>query len=515
MSDLVKTLAFATTAVVLLGAALVGTRDRARVGQAFNDQGERFFPNFNDPLTCTDLEVVDFDGSTATARRFHVKFQDGKWVIPSHYNYPADAKDRLAKTAAAVIDLTKDTTRPDLADDQEAMGVVDPLDTKTTTLTGRGRRITLRDASETILADLIIGNEVKGTERKEGGTKQFYVREPTRKRIYGVNIKAELSTRFTDWIETNLLKVDAGKIRKIVFDNYKTQEDRDANGPFLRLVRGEKLEIERKDSTSPWTMASLPAGQELNEERLRALTDALADLKIVGIRPKPPGLKDPNQKGLKLTAIIQASLLNKGFYLTREGLYSDQGDVIISTEDGVVYTLRYGGAVFGEGEELTAGTPDDAEKKDEPKKKKSTAATQESRYLLLTVAFDPTIIPRPESMVAKPFMPPAGPVAIPDRPFAPDPKDPRTIADEKSAAEKAEREKADYEKKLADGQKLVKDLADRFGPWYYVTPGESFRSINLDRAILTQPKKPPGAATPGAGGGFPGLGGAGIPGMPR
>ncbi len=96
-------------------------------------------------------------------------------------------------------------------------------------------------------------------------------------------------------------------------------------------------------------MAGLPAGQELVEDRLRTLTDALGDLKIVGVRPKPPGLKDPDQKGLKLTPVVMLSLQSKGFFLTRDGLYSDQGDVIVSTDEGVVYTLRYGGPVFGYG----------------------------------------------------------------------------------------------------------------------------------------------------------------------
>ncbi len=50
------------------------------------------------------------------------------------------------------------------------------------------------------------------------------MRVPGQKRIYGVNVKADLSTRFADWIETNLLKVEASKIRRIVFDNYKLQE---------------------------------------------------------------------------------------------------------------------------------------------------------------------------------------------------------------------------------------------------------------------------------------------------
>ena len=39
--------------------------------------------------------------------------------------------------------------------------------------------------------------------------------------------------------------------------------------------------------------------------------------------------------------------------------------------------------------------------------------------------------------------------------FAPDPKDPKFIADQKAAEDKKTREKADYEKKIADGKKKV------------------------------------------------------------
>src|SRR3954454_1599780 len=151
MTELVKTWTFVAVALVMTGAAVVSTRDRSTRNEIFNDQGQPFFPEFKDPLACTDLEVVDFDSATATASRFRVMFKDNKWVIPSHYDYPADAKDRLSKTAAAVMDLTKDTIRSDRVQDEEDLGVIDPLDTKTTTLKGRGKRITLRDASEKVL----------------------------------------------------------------------------------------------------------------------------------------------------------------------------------------------------------------------------------------------------------------------------------------------------------------------------------------------------------------------------
>ncbi|MGP0062575.1 MAG: DUF4340 domain-containing protein, partial [Isosphaeraceae bacterium] len=504
------TLTFVAVALLLTGAAFYETRDRSQKGDRFNDQGQPFFADFKDPLACTDLEVVSFDPSTATATRFQVKYKDKKWVIPSHNDYPADAKDRLAKTAAAVMDLTKDTIRSDDAKEQEAMGVIDPLDAKTATLQGRGKRVTLRDSTEKVLADFIIGREIKGADRKEG-TSLHYVRVPDQKRTYGVNVKADLSTRFADWIETNLLKLDTGKIRRIVFDNYKLQEDRDERGSFLKVVQGNKVAVDRKDSTGPWTMEGLSADKEVNEEQLRTLTDAVGDLKIVGVRPKPPGLKDPNDPNLKLTLPIVASLQSKGFFVTKKGLYSDQGDVIVTTDDGVVYTLRYGGPLFASGDELTAGVPDDAEKKVDAKKAdaKKSEGTQESRYLIVTVSFDPTIVPKPEKDADK--AKPANPFVIPDDPFAPDPNDPKYIADQKAAEEKEKRDQADYEKKLADGQKRVKELTDRFGPWYYATPVESFNKINLDTSILTKPKGaaglPSGMPPLAPGGGFPGMGG--------
>jgi hypothetical protein len=521
MNDLIKTTVFVGVGVALAGIAFFTTRDRGPASAAdFDDQGQAFFAEFKDALQCTDLEVVDFDPSTATASRFRVMFKDNRWVIPSHYNYPADAKERLSQTAAAIMDLSKDTIRSNSTDEQEAMGVIDPLDAKVLAIKGRGKRVTLRDASEKVLADVVIGNEIKGSERKDGQA-QRYVRVPDQKRIYGVNIKAEPSTKFADWIETNLLKVEAGKIRRIYFDNYKLQEEPTGRG--LQLVRGDQLLITRKDSAGPWTMDGLSEHEQLNDGNLRTLSDAVADLKIVGIRPRPAGLENLDKGDIKISPLVMASLQNKGFYLTKQGLYSDQGDVSIGTEEGVVYTLRYGGPVFAEGDELVMGAPDDAEqkkdagaakgktKKDEEKKPKG---AQENRFLMVTVAFDPKLIEKPESMEPKPVVKPTGPVKLPDDVFAPDSKDPKFIADQKAAEEKKVREKADYEKKLADGQKKVDDFVKRFGPWYYVTPGDSFRSINLTRAALVEPKKPPGAeGAEGGPGGFPGGLPKGFPGL--
>ena len=89
-----------------------------------------------------------------------------------------------------------------------------------------------------------------------------------------------------------------------------------------------------------------------------------------------------------------------------------------------------GGPVFGSGDELTAGEPDDAEKKEGAKgkdAKKETAkkdnATQENRFLMVTVAFDPSLIVKPESMLEKkPAIKPTGLVDIPDKAVRPRPQ---------------------------------------------------------------------------------------------
>src|SRR6478672_1232295 len=137
MKETTKTLVFVAVALVLTGAAFFCIPDRTGQNIAFDDQGQPFFPSFKDPFACTDLQVVEYEPSTATASEFQVKFKDGKWVIPSHYDYPADAKDRLAKTASGVMDLSKDTVRSDRVEDQEELGVIDPLDAKATSLRGR------------------------------------------------------------------------------------------------------------------------------------------------------------------------------------------------------------------------------------------------------------------------------------------------------------------------------------------------------------------------------------------
>ncbi len=387
-----KTTAFALAALVLTTTAVLSRTasfTKWSNPETFAEQGKEFFPKFKDPLECTSLEVIEVDAETATANPFRVMLKDGKWILPSFNEYPADAKDRLAKTASGVIDLTRDKLASIQQSDHEKLGVVDPLEAKGTGK-GAGKRVTLRDKGDQVLADFIIGNEVSGNP------KQRYVRVPSEKWTYAVNVNVDLSTKFADWIETNLLKIDTTKIRKIVLDSTKAIP----RSGRIQIVNGDVVTISRKDAAAPWTMEDLPEGQEISTEQVNELIRALGDLKIAGVRRKPEGLtKDLKSREGKITLDQETiyGLAQRGFYLVQGGeLLSNQGEVRVECEDGAFYVLHFGEVTFAKGEQL-AGGKDEIKKaepgKEEAKPEKKGDGVVESRFLLVTTNFDPDFIP--------------------------------------------------------------------------------------------------------------------------
>ena len=258
----------------------------------------------------------------------------------------------------------------------------------------------------------------------------------------------------------------------------------------------------------------------MNTDALSKLTSALADLKIAGIRPKPEGLsadlKEAPGEVKPTTRQALLSLVGKGFYPTKQGLLSNQGEVVVSTDEGVVYTLRYGEAFFGLGDELSAGPaepkpdaakPDAAKPEDAAKDTPKSPGATEGRYLFATASFDPSLIP--------PAKPPSGDDAFPDDPFLYDEDEAKLTVENQAAKDKATRLQADRDLLIADARKKANDLSDRFAPWYYVTPNDGFRSIVLDRSALVRdkgakPAQPPGGMEMPGGLDFPGLGG-GMP----
>ena len=417
MSELQRTTIFCVVAAVLAASAAIVDPGRV-TPEIFDDQGEAFFPDFTDPQAPKTIEVIDYDAATATARPLKVEFKDSKWSIPSHHNYPADAEERLAKTAAALIELRKDMIISDRAEDEGEYGVIDPLGEGASSLAGRGKRVTLRDENGDALVDFVVGRKTPG---KPG---YRYMRVPSQKRIYAVKTDADISAKFEDWIETDLLKLSAADIRKVAINSYSINER------MGRLENLEKVTLTKRKEK--WRMSG---GRTPNSDKMSDLTAALDDLRIVDVQPKPANLTRDlkTAKGITLSMESIASLRQKGFFIVRTGqLFSNEGEILVETANGLQYTLRFGEiAPSGSGAAAGDSEPSQPDSKADNKQ-------QERRYVFITVNHS--------AARAKKY------------------------ADGKEPDDK--------------GKDLARELRNRFADWYYVISGADFSKLRPSRRRL-------------------------------
>jgi len=446
MNDTPRTLAHAGIALALVALAVL-SRPALPKSAVFEEQGKAFYPEFKDPTAATSLEVADYDDATARVRRFKVVLQDGKYVIPSKANHPADAKDRLAKTAAAMIGLRKDDVRSEQTKDHELYGVVDPTETSEGGA-GRGARVTLRDASGKALSDLVFGKAVK----EKAGFR--YVRLPGQKRVYEAKVAYEISAKFSDWVETDLLQVSANQLKKLDLNSYTVDEE-------ARTVKDMDEQALMKDAQGAWKLETLAAGEEMKKEAVDEITGALDDLKIVDVRRKPDQLAKFFKGDAKTVGQSDLGSLERcGFYVSQGRIYANEGELWAHAEDGVVYRLWFGEIVS-----------DADEGKEEGK---------ESRYLLIQTRFDES--PYPEVTAPKETK---------------DDGTPKTDEEKKKDQEEFESKKKERESKIETAKKREQGLARRFGDWYYVISADSFKKLHKTRGDLIKKAEPKPQEKPG------------------
>ena len=394
------------------------------------------------------------------------------------------------------------------------MGVVSPMD-EAASVEGRGTRLTLRTAGGQVLSDLIIGKRV---EDRDGN--YYYVRRPDSKRVYATEIDADrLSVRFADWVETDLLKLSGKDIEELVFNNYSIDEQ------TMTVTPGEKLAVKKSDDPEWVYEGALAENESLDVDRVKKAKSTLDNLRLVGVRRKPEGLMDALDKakqGQQINLVEELKLsgmTEKGFYLAHvaDGKYqlmSNEGELVVRCEDGVVYRLRFGEVVYGAADDLSSiagDTPTDTPQAVQP----DAAAGSEHRYLLVTAEFDPNLVDKP----VKPEEPkaeqepaaddkPAGDEQVPtDQAAAADDKPDEAkdgtdaAADEaidrpdpaeqyKKDMEQYEKDMKAYDEKVKKGRERVADLAKRFDDWYYVISADAFGKLHLTRTDLVTVKEP-------------------------
>jgi hypothetical protein len=406
----------------------------------FEDTGEELFPSFQDPNAAAFLEVRSYDEENAGLTVFSVKLDKGRWVIPSHNNYPADGTEQMGKAAASFLGAKKDVVRSDDPAEHAKFGVLDPEDTSGTE-EGRGQRVTIKDGSGTLLVDIIVGSDVPDRQ----GFK--FVRYPGENRVYAAELAPKVTTKFVDWIEKDLLKLEENSVVAFVSNSYKVDEQTgtvvdDAPIYFEKRDQGDFTDegapnvdwqvvappvfgpdgqpIDRASYTGEVPLPEaypIPEGQEVNATKVKQIIGAADRLQIVGVRPQPE----------KLTAM---DLLSKGFFVggNPQRLFGNEGEVRLFCDDGVVYSLYFGEVTYATGIDLTAGSTEE-----KPDGTAPDETARANRFMFVDIGYDPT-----------------------RDPLANEPPAPGVLR----------------------GKARAEALAQRFNQWYYVIPDSSFTQLH-------------------------------------
>ncbi|TWU22698.1 DUF4340 domain-containing protein [Bythopirellula polymerisocia] len=402
MSEMTKTLAFVVAAgLALLAAFVVAPRENSfdvesLVGQRLNEF---------DIDASKRLKIIKFDPETASTNEFEVAEDNGLWSIPSKQDYPADATRQMAEAATCLIDREVLRVAASSASQHAELGVIDPTSSNLDSQAeGVGIRVVLSDNNNDVLTDMIVGKPVKDAEG------QYYVRRTNQDVVYVVKLDPEkLTTKFDDWIEDDLLKINSFDIRKLAIKDYSAEMMLSLSGIQMDWDRRAEMTLTYDSDNSKWQAESIrkfdkggkkfatyeiAEDEELNQDALKALADGLDDLLLVDVERKPAGLSDDLKAGedfLKDEAGIR-SLMMRGFAPVAIGpnkqseILSTEGEIVTSLQDGVEYVLRFGNLQM----DAETGEAKPAEGED--------AATGDSinRYLFVMARFNEDMIEMPE-----------------------------------------------------------------------------------------------------------------------
>lgn len=364
MNEMTKTLVYGAIGLVFLGLAVITRPQQVKV-EPDEQLGKPLFADFSDATAITSFRLVKRDENSNRATEFQVEKRDGRWSIPSHDNYPADAEDQMRDVATLFDGLNVKSVVSDRLADHVIYGVVEPdPNAARQEAEGVGILVSMKQTDNKAY-QLIIGKEERKDASQQAETRH-YVRIPGQDRVYSVAIDPKkLSTDFGNWIQKDLLDLNTWDIKQLTLKDYSMRNEGISPEGHFRIRPEFRFELSVSEDTSKggWKVerfleakdgmnlqdSQLAAGEEPDKARLDGLRDALRDLKIVNVEPKPKGL-GANLRADESFVNDQESvrsLIERGFYPLSQNdgsteILSGNGEVLIHTKEGVEYVLRFG-----------------------------------------------------------------------------------------------------------------------------------------------------------------------------
>ena len=400
---------------------------------------------------------------------------------------------------------------------------------------GMGTLVTFAGENDKKLAELIVGKEIPDQPPQPDQTRLHYVRLRGQDPVYRVGIDAgKFSTKFEEWIERDLLKMQASRIKAITIRDLDIVAD-----PQPRPAVKGQVELKHDDNATDerWSLADLKPGEKLEEAKLNDLRNALSELKIVDVHKKPEALagllggKSERQPSPVDRLKVQASLEKHGFLILPEfGIVPSDGVVAVQMEDGLEYALFFGGVASLTADQSEAGRKQGDKKKSESEKEdgaktegeEKDKAALSNRYVFVSVQFNQDLVKKPEikPLPGEPLLPvdaaagqekkegdakaaKAKPADKPKKAALGDSiKELRRLTDEglidqaewehqhKQVERANQQAQEKYDSDLKAARKKEKDLNERFADWYYVIDDQVYKKIRLKRTdVVKAPEK--------------------------
>ncbi len=390
----------------------------------------------------SSLRVVTWDEASSAAKILEIKKTGQVWTIPSHFDFPADGNTKVSKAAAGYLGVNRGRLVTDDDKRHEDLGLLDPLDpANVTKKKGQGKRITMHDATGALAVDLIVGKYVDG-----GSGGLYYVREAGAKQVYTAKVDPwDLSTQFVDYVETDPFKIAKDDIRDLTISDYFVDE---AKGTVNKRSESSFVRPGANQDWSAVGATAVPEGKRVGKTALDNMVNEVTALRLVGVRP-----------------YAKEWLQARGFYLTEQGLYGNEGSISIATKDGLRYWMFFGEVAAEDAADKAAEKPKPADAKPDPAKPEEKKGN--NRYLAVFVRYDPAI---------------------------------DEVAKAEAAAEAAKKdEKKDgdkpadtKDKKKLTGAERAKKAQDRFEKFFYVISDDSFKKLrpSLDTLFEAKPAEP-------------------------
>jgi hypothetical protein len=474
------------------------------------------------------FKIQKYDADEQKLVTFEVAKEAGRWAIPSHDNYPADAQAQLQKVAGFFTGMKAiGSQQSDDPKQHGSFGVKQP--TAETSGDGKeyGTVVSISDSSGKEIVNLIVGKPAtakSGEDDKFSGKSLRFVRKVGQDPVYVVEISSEaITTNFSDWIEQDLLKLNSFDVAKLDLHDYSLLPVQDADGSMaLQLMRRMDTTVKASTEGGGWDLekmiryqgnksleGDLADDEELNKTKLDGVKTAVDDLKIVDVERKPEVLfKALKDEKLARDRSAQRELQQFGFFVQPEPgsqklrIFASNGALSVSMKDGVQYQLYF-------------GNPKSAEKGDSSKL---------NRYLMVSAQIDESMLPKPKLV---PEDEPLGPETT-DKPEGDKPegdkleekqdkddtsekndeaalkgkddeKEPETKTDEEkkpdeeAAKKKREAIKKENKRKLDEyydkrkkAETRVAELNSRFNDWFYVVSDDVYKKVQLGRADIVK-----------------------------